>query len=297
MKSKKSPAVVDKPLSPNALAAWNTIRLAYNQGFFHDHTPPKDRLSTCSGEGSLESPFTFPNAKKPPVESSILFLFHPEFLKRMDMTVIYAILAVPSIKHAPVKDMLTLASGERQSVYRLDPVKQQQLPYDRFFRSIHRTAVYQDRFFDGSPRKLTPETIAYILSQPDEIYIFGMTSLTEIYVLPRTGLVQINGSYFNSWHTHTEFLKEGEDFVYAAGSIKGAKFNLRTGHFLLHELPAIERAAIIKIVDKVFFEALHPDTPYDASTIKDRQLSYEETYSKAIGDSRGEEGLSERLHV
>lgn len=288
MKPKGSTVVTACQSSPKCLAAWNTVRLSYNQGFFHVKSAPKHLLPTCLGEGTQENPYTFPNAKHPPLNKhgAILSLFHPEFLKRMDSEVIASIMSVPHISHKPIRDELQMENGESHVIYRLHPEKKRQGPYDRFFQSVHLKTSYEHDYFSGEPKRLTPETMQYIVNHPNEVYIFAMPTPDEIYVLPRKGKVKINGVYFHSWHTHTEFLQDDKDYVFAAGTIKGSQFNLRTGHFLLHELPASERAILTKRVDVIFYKALSHDVRFLSSTPKERQLPYTSINAHAEGDSR-----------
>jgi hypothetical protein len=301
------------------LAHWARIRRAYNEGFFSKtKTPPVSPLPSCEGDGSIENPFKFPNAKDkalnipsaaPKTPGYIFALFHPAFLERMDPSVVEAILAVPSIKHKPVRvppkpptlavekfgrgavaPMPPISRGRSAQVfcYELDAPKKKQTPYDQFFQALYREFGSCDPDFNGRPRKLNPETVAVLRARRDELFIFGMPEDDgDIFVLPREELIQIKGQYFVARHTHSEFASR-DGVVFAAGSFKDLRYNLRTGHFLLHQLMPEERRAIIDRIDCKFVEALNPECDYklESGKMRNRRLSYSEINIEAEGNSR-----------
>ncbi len=183
--------------------------------------------------GTKEFPFKLPDAKR---DSNAINKFHQlinieidKFLQRhSDLR--ESIRAIPNIRND--KPQL----NKELRIFELPTAKKAQKPYDLFCE--HLCVTYScDPIFKGKPKELTSKLLNEIKNRDKDLdkkieYIFAVTE-HKLLIIPRNELICIEDTYFMGRHTHLCFSKEEK--VQIAGTMKGNKFNFRTGHYLVHQ--------------------------------------------------------------
>lgn len=179
--------------------------------------------------GARENPHALPDAKRDP---KALECFPDAIQNLMTDEVKTAVSAIPTIRDS-------LVFGPRGG-YALSEEKLRQKAYDQFHQNL--TKKYgQDSNFFGLPKELTPQLKSRLIFGRE--YLFGCVldgnEILKMLVLPRDELIKLeDGQYYQSRHTHAEFLRIGDEIVLAAGTFIPTqyelKFNFRTGHFNVH---------------------------------------------------------------
>ncbi len=197
----------------------------------------------------------------------------------MNEDVIRAIDAIKSIKNH-------VSLGE-DGLFRIDQDKKRQGAYDDFFEDIS-VRFGSDPRFRGKPKELSHDILRQARVGEDFIWGYryknGTSGETELLILPRLELAEIEGAFYEIRHTHREFISNKESGgLLAAGTYLDGQFNFRTGHLEVHQASGEKRAALRSEVDPLFQRALEPKKPYDVSTWPTRQLDYAKTLNVKTG--------------
>lgn len=187
------------------------------------------RINSIFQIGTRENPHVLPDAKRDP---KALECFPDAIQNLMTDEVKTAVSAIPTIRDS-------LVFGPKGG-YVLSEEKLRQRAYDQFHQNL--TKKYgQDPNFRGLPKELTPQLKSRLSFGKEYLfgYIFDGNGMHKVLILPRDEMIKLeDGQYYQSRHTHAEFLLTGNEIIIAAGTFvptaSELKFNFRTGHFNVH---------------------------------------------------------------